>query len=228
MSLLTGLLRSAALLALALGALPGAMPPPAPTTLSSYPHGAEATFVRSIQRDLAVRFATAKAATRAGYFRYTNEDDTGAISYANLKWQSGDPRHPSQLWYDVHGNLLGADFSVLQSNSPKPPELWRVNGQRWVSFRAHIHYILGARNGTQTYGSTSIKKFVAAGGSLRAPKGQTLVQMGLATNVAGVKRVFVFPAIWDLIVWITPNPNGAFADQNPDVTPSRGAEKDPM
>jgi hypothetical protein len=41
-------------------------------------------------------------------------------------------------------------------------------------------------------------------------------------RVAGVNDVpviFLFPTIWDLIVWVKPNPAGAFADKNPDVTP---------
>jgi hypothetical protein len=52
--------------------------------------------------------------------------------------------------------------------------------------------------------------------------------MGIAKSVAQVKRVFLFPSIWDLIVWIKPNPNGAFADKNPLVTPSANAGKDDM
>ncbi len=52
--------------------------------------------------------------------------------------------------------------------------------------------------------------------------------MGIAKNVADVKRVFLFPSLWDLIVWIKPNPNGAFADKNPLVTPSADAAKDSM
>ncbi|MBV8116720.1 MAG: hypothetical protein JOZ01_02010, partial [Candidatus Eremiobacteraeota bacterium] len=109
---------------------------PAPkAALSPFPTGAEVAFVTSIQKDLSARFPTPQAAEQAGYFRYTNEDEDGAISYANLHWQSANPQQPSQLWYDVHGNLLGADFSVLQSNSPAPPNLWGVNYRRWISFR---------------------------------------------------------------------------------------------
>lgn len=54
------------------------------------------------------RFPHASDAEKAGYVRYTNEDNTGSISYANFSWTS-DPTHPSQLWYDKSGNLLGAD-----------------------------------------------------------------------------------------------------------------------
>ncbi len=76
----------------------------------------EAAFVGSIQTDLMKRFPTAQDAEKAGYGRYTNADNTGAISYANFQWQSPDARHPSQLWYDKTGSLLGADFSTYKTN----------------------------------------------------------------------------------------------------------------
>ncbi|MBV8155387.1 MAG: hypothetical protein JO192_08170 [Candidatus Eremiobacteraeota bacterium] len=206
-------------------ASPMPMATPTPTKMSPFPQGAEVAFLQSIQKDLGARFATPQDAVKAGYFRYTNEDEDGAISYANLQWQSADPQHPSQLWYDVKGNLLGADFSVLQSGSPAPPNLWGVDFHRWVSFREHIHYILAGANGTETYGATSAKKFAAAGGNVDDPQAATLVKMGVVKDAAGVKKVFLFPSVWDLIVWVKPNPAGAFADKNPDVIPSANAEK---
>ncbi|MBV8345724.1 MAG: hypothetical protein JO190_12145 [Candidatus Eremiobacteraeota bacterium] len=210
-------------------ALPGYAATPAPkATLSPMPQGTEVAFVASISKDLMARFPTPADAIRSGYFRYGNEDEDGAISYANLQWQSGSPKQPSQLWYDVHGNLLGADFSVLQSSSPEPPAIWGVSYRRWVSFRAHVHYILNGPNGMETYGATSVKKFVAAGGNIDNPQAATIVKMGVVKNVADVKRVFLFPSIWDLIVWVKPNPLGAFAEKNPNVIPSANAGKDDM
>lgn len=217
---------TSALVVVALTTIPGfaATPSPSPS-LSPVPQGTEVAFVQMIQKDLTARFPTPADAVKAGYFRYTNEDEDGAISYTNLQWQSGNPKSPSQLWYDVHGNLLGADFSVLQSGSPAPPQVWGVNFRRWVSFREHIHYVLAGPNGTETYGATSVKKFAAAGGNVDNPQAQTVVKMGKAKDVAAVTHVFLFPSIWDLIVWIKPNPSGAFADKNPDVIPSANAEK---
>jgi hypothetical protein len=210
-------------------ALAAATPSPAPSpTMNPMPQGTEVAFVTGIQKDLMTRFPTAADAVKAGYFRYTNEDSDGAISYANLQWTSSDPQHPSQLWYDVNGNLLGADFSVPQSTSIEPPKLWGVDFHRWDSFREHIHYVLAGPNGTSTYGGMSAKKYVAAGGSVTDPGAAALVKAGKATSIAQVKRVFLFPSIWDLIVWVKPNPNGAFADKNPNVTPSATAEKDDM
>lgn len=213
-----------AALACTLAAASAATPAPK-ATLSPMPQGTEVAFVTSIQKDLNARFPTPQDAEKAGYFRYGNEDEDGAISYANLHWQSGNPKEPSQLWYDVHGNLLGADFSVLQSSSPEPPTLWGVNPRRWVSFREHVHYILAGPNGTETYGATSAKKFAAAGGNVDDPQAETVVKMGRAKSVADVKRVFLFPSLWDLIVWVKTNPNGAFAEKNPLVIPTANAEK---
>jgi hypothetical protein len=214
---------------LAIVAVPamGATPSPV-ATLPPAPQGTEVAFVTSIQKDLMARFPTAADAVKAGYFRYNNEDEDGAISYANLHWQSGNPQEPSQLWYDVHGNLLGADFSVLQSSSPEPPSIWGVNFHRWISFREHIHWVLAGPNGTETYGATSVKKWAAAGGNVDNPQPETVVKLGKATDVSQVKHVFLFPSIWDLIVWVKPNPDGAFADKNPLVVPSANADKDDM
>jgi hypothetical protein len=212
-------------------AAPTPTPMPSPT-LNPQPQGTEIAFVTGIQKDLMARFPTSADAVKAGYFRFGNEDADGAISYANLQWQSADPQHPSQLWYDAKGNLLGADFSVLQSSSMEPPKLWGVDFGRWTSFRGHIHYVLSGPNGTETYGGMSMKKFVAAGGDVNDPGAKALVAAlaaaGKPTTVAAVKKVFLFPSIWDLIVWVKPNPNGAFADKNPLVTPSAAAEKDDM
>jgi hypothetical protein len=196
--------------------------------VSPKPQGPEVAFVQGVQKDLSARFATPAQAVAAGYFRFTNEDKTGSISYANLQWQSADPAHPSQLWYSAKGVLLGADYSVLKSASPKPPALWGVLPDRWGSMGAHVHYVLIDANGKETYGATSLAKFKAAGGDPKHPQAAAIVKMGIAKNAAQVKRVFEFPAIWDLQVWVLPNPNGAFAEMNPNVKPSSKASNDSM
>ncbi len=197
--------------------------------LSPKPQGTEVAFVAGIQKDLNARFATEAAAEQAGYFRYNNEDDTGAISYVNLQqWNSVDPQHPSQLWYDVNGNLLGADFS--RPDQPKAPVLWGVLPARWYHFKKpHVHYVYSAVGGKTIYGhAVSGTKFVAAGGDLANPQAATLVKLGRVKGVQQVLKVFTYPAEWDLIVWIKPNPDGAFADKNPLVKPSATADKDSM
>lgn len=97
--------------------------------LDGKPTATEAPFVDRISADLRSRFPTPESAIKAGYVRFTDEDDTGAISYANRQWNS-DEKHPSQLWYDVKGRLLGADFSVLKADSPEKPQLFNVDSSR--------------------------------------------------------------------------------------------------
>ena len=181
----------------------------------------ERTFASTIAADLMARFPTAADAEKAGYVRYTSEDETGAISYANMHWQSADIRHPSQLWYDKNGRLLGADFSVLVGASPARPQLWGVNPGRWFEFNGHVHWVSkDAATGAITYdGWIWDKDFTAAGGDPERPNASTLVAAKKVSNASDVVTIFHFPAIWDLIVWVKPNPNGAFAWKNPSVTP---------
>ncbi len=178
----------------------------------------EKAFVQSIQSDLMKRFPTAADAMKAGYVRYTNEDNTGAISYANQQWTSSDIRHPSQLWYDKKGNLLGADFSVPDTNG-KRPNLFGVNPGRWVEFDDHVHWIgRSASTGKTTYDNYVMAgPYKAAGGDPAHPTAQQLVKMGKVKDTSQVTQVFDMPSIWDLIVWVKPNPNGAFAEKNPNV-----------
>lgn len=181
----------------------------------------EKAFVSAISSDLMTRFPTAADAEKAGYVRYTSEDETGAISYANLQWQSPDIRHPSQLWYDKNGQLLGADYSVLVSGSPNRPQVWGINPGRWYEFDGHVHWVTkNPATGAITYdGWSPDKKFAAAGGDPEHPTAATVVTMKKTPNPNDVVTIFHFPQIWDLIVWVKPNPSGAFAEKNPNVTP---------
>lgn len=216
-----------ALALLALGASSFGFAGAKDAALSGKPGPTEAAFVSSMQKDLQARFPTAADAEKAGYVRFTNEDDTGAISYANQNWKSVDPQHPSQLWYDVNGKLLGADFS--QPLTANPPQLWGVNPQRWVKFRRpHVHYIVKSSSGALKYGAFRGSDFTAAGGNVENPQPATVVKLGKAKSDADVVKVFEFPALWDLIVWVKPNPLGAFAEKNPNVHPTANAGKDSM
>lgn len=179
----------------------------------------ERAFVQSIQSDLQKRFPTAADAERAGYVRYTNEDSTGAISYANLRWNSLDIRHPSQLWYDTSGNLLGADFSTTNVSAGRPT-LFGVNPGRWYEFDDHVHYVIRGENGKLQYDKYIMAgRYRAAGGDPAHPTAPELVKMGRVTSPSQIVTVFDMPSIWDLIVWVKPNPNGAFAEKNPLVKP---------
>ena len=182
---------------------------------------AENAFVSQISSYLTSRYPTVASAERAGYVRYTSEDETGAISYANMHWYSQDLQHPSQLWYDKDGRLLGADYSVPLSVSATRPQLWGVNPGRWVEFDGHVHWVAkDPTTGAFVYdGWAWDKDFTAAGGDPNHPTAVTLVAMKKVVSTSNVVTVFHFPAIWDLIVWVLPNPNGAFAWKNPSVTP---------
>jgi hypothetical protein len=213
------------LVVLALGAsvaLPFALRAPAVADdPSGKPTAAETAFVRDVSTDLAARFPTPADAEKAGFLRYTDEDDTGAISYANRVWTSTDARHPSQLWYDVKGRLIGADFSVPYTETP--PHLFGVDPARWTRFGLHDHYGLVAANGATTYGATSAKKITSVGGNPLEPTAANLVSLGVAKNPSDVRFVFAFPKIWDLSLWVIPNANGAFADKNPAIRPANPA-----
>jgi hypothetical protein len=209
-------------------ALAGLAVPAGAQKLSGKPTPSERPFVAAVAADLEARFPTPDAARRAGYLRFTDEDETGAISYALRQWTSIDPKHPSQLWYDVNGRLLGADFSVLQANSASAPSLWGVDPSRWIKFGRHVHYGLVGPNGMTIYGSVSVKKLTTAvpDADISHPTPDLLVAAGIAKNVRDVRFVFEFPAIWDLEVWVLPNPDGAFAEMNPDVHPVNAHKMD--
>jgi hypothetical protein len=219
---MVGTMKNSAVLAMLLGlTLPIAAAADQNATFSGPATAAENAFVLSIQRDLMKRFPTAADAEKAGYVRYTSEDDTGAISYANQQWQSTDIRHPSQLWYDKNGALLGADYSVLLATSPARPQRWAINPGRWVEFDGHIHWVTkDPTTGNLTYDSwMPDAKFAQGGGDPEHPSAQALVAEKKAPDAASVVTIFHFPSIWDLIVWVKPNPSGAFANKNPSVTP---------
>lgn len=166
----------------------------------------EAQFVASVQRDLLARFAHVSDAEKAGYVRYTGIDDTGAISYANQQWNS-DPTHPSQLWYDKDGNLLGADFSVPRPNGEARPQLWGIDPGRWYEFNGHVHYVIkDPSTGKPVYDQWIWNAdFVKAGGDLSHPSAQTVVSMGKVPSTNYIVTIFEFPTIWDLIVWVKPH-----------------------
>jgi hypothetical protein len=201
-----------------------ASPTPAPS-----PNTAEATFLAKIMADLPQRYPNPKAAAKAGYVRYSNEDSTGAISYVNTKyWDTTDPDLPAQLWYDVNGRLLGADFSVPRNESSSaPPARFGLDASRWHKIGAHVHYVARRSDGGYIYGkAVSTTKYASANnGSYTSPTAAGLVAAGAVANPAMISSVFLYPAIYDVSVWVVPNPLGQFADANPTVIPSANAGK---
>ncbi|HZV78365.1 MAG TPA: hypothetical protein VFF60_02005 [Candidatus Binatus sp.] len=194
-------------------------PPPTATPPLS---ATEKTFVDGVTADLQSRFATTTAAAAGGYFRYTDEDDTGAISWVNPSWWTSDPKNPAQLWYDVNGKLIGADFSVPKSATA--PTMWGVSSSRWIPIEQHAHFVVKQADGSMLYSGFGPKTAAKIGASLASPTKDDVVKLGKAQNVSQVQQVFAYPAIWDLQVWLVPNPLGAFAEHNPNVKPSKSAE----
>jgi hypothetical protein len=235
--------RSTLLLALVLALAPFAAraaetPAPAPTAAPS-PSAAEAAFLKKVMTSLPQRYPTTQSAMKAGYVRYTNEDETGAISYVNVKaWDTTDADVPAQLWYDVKGRLIGADFSVRRDPDATPapkaarPSLFGIDPLRVITIGAHIHYVTCDKTtGKCVYGKAVGAKKYAAVGDVEHPTADGLVKVGAVKDAASVSAVFLYPAIYDVSVWIVPNPLGQFADKNPAVTPSPRAgkgEDDPM
>jgi hypothetical protein len=208
-----------------------ATPTPAPTPAPAET-ATEKQFGSSVSRDLQSRFPTTSKAA-AGYFRYTGEDQTGAISWVNTSYWQSDPKHPSQLWYDAKGRLIGADFSVLQNGAHVRPTIWGVSSSRWLDFSpAHVHFAIRTASGLQYAGAD--KSFAKVGASVAHPTAADVMKISKLPqwknleiqaphSVADVAFVFPFPAVWDLQVWLIPNPLGAFAEHNPNVKPSAAA-----
>jgi len=211
---------------------PAAAPTPAPE-----PNAAEAAFLKKVMTDLPKRFPTTQSAIKAGYVRFTNEDETGAISYANpARFNTADPTAPAQLWYDVNGRLIGADFSSRRdadaSPAPSAPGLFGIDPKRFFKIGAHVHFVTCDQATKRcVYGKAVGAKKYAAVGDVEHPTADGLVKAGAVKDPATVSAVFLFPAIFDVTVWLVPNPLGQFADKNPAVKPSPRAgkgEDDPM
>ncbi len=187
----------------------------------------EKQFVAKISADLAKRYPTPASAEKAGYHRFTVEDTSGAISYANLAWQSSDPSVPAELWYDVKGRLLGADYTVLMATSPTPPSLFGVDPSRFHKSNAHIHYVVRNADGSFTYSkAVGVKAYADTGLDATKPTADGLVKLGRVKSPSEVAFVGLWPATWDMSVWVIPNPKGAFEDLNPNVIPTKDAQKD--
>jgi hypothetical protein len=171
----------------------------------------ETKFVASVRTDLLARFPNVSDAIKAGYVRYTGADDTGAISYANQQW-TADPTHPSQLWYDKDGNLMGADFSVPRPSGEPRPQLWGIDPGRWYEFNGHVHYVVkDPQSGSMVYDQWIWNNdFVSAGGSLSKPSADTVVKIGKVPSANYIATIFEFPTQWDLIVWVKPHAAGSF------------------
>jgi hypothetical protein len=151
----------------------------------------EDAFYRRASAVLRHRYPNPDAAERAGYFRYTNEDRTGAISYENPNYfNTPEVEHPQQLWFDVKGRLLGADFSQTVAAFPEPT-LFGLQKVRYHHIPLHVHYGLRNTDGTFRYGLfVRADDFRNAGLDPLKPTAADLVKLGKAT--APVRSSFVY------------------------------------
>ena len=182
---------------------------------------AEQSFYEHAAAALQKRYPNPAAAERAGYFRYTNEDRTGAISYVNVSFfNTPDVEHPQQLWYDVKGRLLGGDFSQTVASAPQPT-LFGLQKVRFHHIPLHVHFGLKQPDGSIRYGLyVPASAFTAAGLDPLHPTAADLVKLGKATSPSHVAFVFALLENWDAQMWMIPNPAGQFTDANPNVKPS--------
>jgi hypothetical protein len=213
----------AACLALA-ASFPSASTAAAPKAPPDTPTAAEKPFVAKATADLQRLYGTTAQAKSAGYFRYNNEDKTGAISWVNTKYWTSDETHPSQLWYDVKGRLIGVDYSQPWTDAKHPPKIWGIVPDRWFEFESHVHYATEQEDGSLKYGGLYNKDIKKVGGNPDNPTAANIVKAGKAPTADDVAFVFPFRHVWDLEFWLVPNPKGVFAEKNPDVKPSHATK----
>jgi hypothetical protein len=208
------------------GAKPGAAQTPAPAPPTPSPYAApltpaEQAFYERASAALQRLYPNPAAAERAGWFRYNNEDRTGAISSINPAYaNTPDLEHPYQLWFDVNGRLIGADFSQTVASFPEPT-LFGLQKLRFRRVALHVHFVMKQPDGTTRYGlAVSAADFRAAGLDPLKPTADDLVKLGKVPSAAAVVQVFPIHENWDAQMWLIPNPAGQFVDANPNVRPS--------
>lgn len=190
--------------------------PSATATMAPKPTAAEAAFVGSVARGLQAKYPTDQAALKAGYYRTTRLEPDGTIIYFNNAWNP-TKLQPNFLWYDKNGKLVGLDYQYLLSAYPNPPgqNVYPVAASRWTTIDPHIHYGYRLPDGTIKW--KGYKMLPGMRGN-RLTEAELRTAKLLPTN-AKLLWTYVHPKSWDLGFWLVPNPNGAFADRNPNVKP---------
>ena len=192
----------------------------AAATPPNTPTAAEQPFVTRATAELQHLYGTTALAASAGYFRYNNEDHTGAISWVNTKYWTSDETHPRQIWFDAQGRLIGVDYGQPWTDAKHPTSIWGILPARWFEFEAHTHYALRNADGSLAYHGLENSTITKAGGDANNPTAADLVKAGKAKSVKQVAFVFPFRHVWDLEFWLVPNPKGVFAEMNPNVVPT--------
>lgn len=188
------------------------MATPAP---QAKPNAAETAFINSVGTSLMASYPTAKEAEAAGYVRMTKLEKDGTYVYSNMTYTKIDRLHPNFLWYDRNFKLVGLDYEYAKSSSPAFPgaSVYPVLPSRWVTIPEHMHYAYTIGSGpVQPHGYRALP-------NLRHDPitAEELTADGLLPKGAKLVWAHYHPACWDLGFWLVPNPNGAFADLNPNV-----------
>jgi len=180
----------------------------------------EAAFVRDVQSDLEARFPTAARCGQGGVRplherRRYRSDQLRELAVAVRRSAPPEPTLVRQERQTARRGFFATQDGVRAASS------LGINPGRWSEFDGHVHWVgKDPATGALTYDHWVMQPaWVAAGGSVQNPSAATLVKLGKVSSPADVATIFFFPTLWDLIVWVKPNPNGAFADKNPTVTP---------
>jgi hypothetical protein len=177
----------------------------------------EKAFVAKSSAAVNAKYPTTETAKSAGYGLLLGSiGDDNTYDWTNFGFANVTPDHPNFLWYDRHGNIAGVDWEFPKGSSTSAPQLaaFPVRAARWVAIPEHVHYAYTV-NGTVKYG------VIKATPALRSAKmiDAQLLQSngGKLPKGAKLNWAMYHPAVWDLAMWTVPNPDGAFADKNPNV-----------
>jgi hypothetical protein len=186
------------------------------STPAPMPDHNEAAFIADVTKALQAKYPTTTAATAGGYSQMTRLGSDGTAIWFNDKWDANVSKYaPNFLWYDKHGKLAGLDYQYTVSGHPQPPAgLYPVKASRWVAIPAHMHFAYKMPDGTmKRRGAKALK------GETDDPTAAELKAAKLLPPNATLVWAHYHPKTWDLGFWLVPNPNGAFADLNPNVKP---------
>lgn len=198
-------------LILSFGLIPAALAATSPPLT-----GTEKAFVAKTSAALDARYANEATAKSDGYSLLTGGiDPDNTYNLTNFDFTNVAPDHPNFLWYDRHGHIAGADWELPKSKYPTVPRLavYPVQSARWVAIPEHVHFAY-TMDGKTYYGVTratpALRQAHITAQQLRANKAKLPPK---ATLVWAMYH----PAVWDLAMWIVPNPRGPFAELNPNV-----------
>ena len=179
------------------------------------PSAAEQQFVSTTSAKLQAGYPNTAVAKANGYTMLEGTiDSDNTYNFTNRDFANVTPDRPNFLWYDRKGHLAGVDYEVPKSTFPSPPHaMFPVQTSRWVTINEHVHYAYTV-NGRTKYGATRATPALRSENITLA-----MLRAAGAKIPADAKLTWAMyhPTVWDLAMWVVPNPSGAFADLNPNV-----------